>query len=692
MEPNSETNSGSNPFDIATILRQHEQQLRQGIARLAIRPHTCRAPPPSSPERQRSKQDTGRAQRQWERLRNKILAGQQEHGFSYRLRNLEEMREAVQCAEDGHSIVLPRRQSTFDDSSHEDGAFSEPTYTPDPVDSVEGPRSPLSPPEPPDSLASPATPASLTSPALPVSPDTFKFYRADSSADLGQSDAQRGLLRTRHSIDLSRSRSDSITFNGKAESARKKKKNKHRRQSKAPPSGLNSHQYNRRAFATALLSSGLTNSADMNPEGRGEDDAKVPAIEGMHASLDRLSKIFNEMSLLLNSTVHQQRKDEDSRILKSETSASATEHGMSSQTSSQPDETSMSSGEVLPPEAAGAMEAHASGTRGHSRRQSYRDFAPSSSAEYSPEIKKKGRKQLKPQRHRGGSSKRFVPTAMDAPGDSSVEDSDITLPGNVTDNVPSRPEVGTDSAPLLQRDGQSTQADNRRAYNALIAGTFPQLHARQPPSSLPGNDREANRCTSEAASLRQAACSPGEMPDNMFTEFIDYNPDPGPPEWRSEGELEPEFRPAARGVRWDDGGRFSNEVFCADIAASTLEETQVPQTWVPLQQSAGETAPSQHIWRYADSYSDRVYDEVAQRRAEVHRTTFGGNIGGQSPRTRASRVRLASYPAGRGRRMCEVKIVAIITPIKEDDATASSSSDAGGVAAGSTNPPQARPP
>lgn len=305
---------------------------------------------------------------------------------------------------------------------------------------------------------------------------------------------------------------------------------------------------------------------------------------------------------------------------------------------------------------------------------------------------------MKPQRHRGGPSKRIIRAAKDVLTDSSEETSDVTFPNDVPDNVPRRPNNGTDLASLHPQDTPSSSAanqrtSNQRAYNALIGGIFPQLPARQLPPRLPGDDREADRRASETASIRQTCFSPGELPDDMLTELIDHIPEPVAPDWRSEGELDPEFRRAGRGVRWcDRGRRFSADVYRANVAATASDETRAPRTWLPLQESARETGPSQHIWRYADSYSDRVYDEAAQRRAEVCRTTFGGNIGGQPPHMRASRVRLASYPSGSGRRMCQVKIVCIITPIREEDATASSSSDAGAGAARPPTRPQARPP
>ncbi|XP_077546636.1 uncharacterized protein LOC144159179 isoform X2 [Haemaphysalis longicornis] len=631
------------------------------------------------------------------------MDGQHEDTFSYQLRSLQELREAVEFAEDNQTIILPRHQNTVYGSSREEAGLSDVTYTPDPVDSLEEIRSPASPTEPAMTPASPVSPASLISPALLSSPDALKGSRAgslSSQADLALYHAHRGL--GRHS-SFERSLSiDSITSNGKdleaAKRKKREKKTKHHHRRSPAPNPRNSLAFDWKAFATSLLPSEVPISAGTNPQDWGEVNAEVPISEGMHASLDRLSKIFNEMALLLNTTVYQQRRDEGSCLTESLTPATATEHGMSSQTSSQPErevhESTMSSGEVLSPEASAEVRGQDWRSRRRSRHHSFRDVAPSSSSEHSPEMGKKGGNHLKPQRHGGGSNKRFVRSAKDALPDSSEEDEDVTITDDVPDSGPSRPAVRTDSAPSRRRDRQSSSAANRRAYNALIAGRFPplQTNTMQSLPSLPGDDREANRRASEVASVGQACRSPGEMPDNMFTELIDYNPEAGAPEGHSEGELEPESRHPARGVRWFDRGRFSNEVYRADVTASAPDDTRGPRTWLPLQQSARETGPSQHIWRYADSYSDRVYDEAAQRRAEVHRTSFGGNIFGQPPHMRASRVRLASYPAGRGKRMCEVKIVGIITPIRDEEATASSSSDAGVAAARPPGSPQARPP
>lgn len=722
MEPPARPDSGSNPFDIATLLRRHRQQLRSDIAHLSIRPHACRAPPPSSPERRHGEHEPGRAQKKWERLRKKILHAQHGGNFSYRLRNLEELRETVQFTEDELSGILPQNQSPIDvDGSSraltEEARERAPSdvYSPDPVDSIEGLRSPPLSPAPSESPASPETPASLVSPPVPTSPNALKSNRAGSSGSQAEPTlSQSSLLRTRKSSEISRTTLDSIVFREKREPVKKtKEKKKHHHRSSQASSGRNSREYDSSMSIPSKSSPELSYNANENPQQGCSENDEVLINERMHASLDRLTKIINEMGLLLSTTVYpstvlQQRRDEDSCITKFMTSATATQHGMPSQTSGQLEqevhEPSMSSGEVLPPE---AVETHPSRNHSRSKRLPARDSA-SSSPEYSRGIGKKGGKHLKPQRRRGGPNKRIVRVAKDVLTDSSEENSDVALPDDVPNEIPRRPDNGINSASLHPQDTQSTsaasqraasqrarnqRAGNRRAYNALVGGSFPQLPARQLPSHLSGDDLGANRRASEAASIRQTCLSPGELPDNMLTESIDYIPEPVAPEWRSEGELEPEFRRAGRGVRWcDRGRRFSTDVYRASVPATASDETRAPRSWLPLQESARETGPSQHIWRYADSYSDRVYDEAAQRRAEVCRTTFGGNIGGQPPHMRASRVRLASYPSGSGRRMCQVKIVCIITPIKEEDATASSNSDAGVGAARPPNRPQARPP
>lgn len=74
---------------------------------------------------------------------------------------------------------------------------------------------------------------------------------------------------------------------------------------------------------------------------------------------------------------------------------------------------------------------------------------------------------------------------------------------------------------------------------------------------------------------------------------------------------------------------------------------------------------SQHIWRFADSDSVAPRDTSAQRRAEVFKTSIGGNPYEPFP-LKAASVRLVGDVPRAGQRLCNIKVVCIISPAPED--------------------------
>lgn len=74
---------------------------------------------------------------------------------------------------------------------------------------------------------------------------------------------------------------------------------------------------------------------------------------------------------------------------------------------------------------------------------------------------------------------------------------------------------------------------------------------------------------------------------------------------------------------------------------------------------------SQHIWHFADSDSAAPRDTSAQRRAEVFKTSIGGNPDEPFP-LKAASVRLVGDIPRAGQRLCNIKVVCIISPAPQD--------------------------
>lgn len=90
-----------------------------------------------------------------------------------------------------------------------------------------------------------------------------------------------------------------------------------------------------------------------------------------------------------------------------------------------------------------------------------------------------------------------------------------------------------------------------------------------------------------------------------------------------------------------------------------------PLDWLKLDRETREAIGSQRIWCFADSDGAPPRDANAQRRAEMSVTSIGGNPDEPFP-LKASSVRLVGDPVKAGQRLCNVKVVCIISPASPD--------------------------
>ncbi|XP_064486744.1 uncharacterized protein LOC135399034 [Ornithodoros turicata] len=72
----------------------------------------------------------------------------------------------------------------------------------------------------------------------------------------------------------------------------------------------------------------------------------------------------------------------------------------------------------------------------------------------------------------------------------------------------------------------------------------------------------------------------------------------------------------------------------------------------------------QRMWRFEDSTNEDALDKMKQRRAEICRTT----IGSLPPLQKVASVKLIGGPKKKPRKMCTLKIIGIVTPVKESTA------------------------
>ncbi|KAL1438841.1 hypothetical protein MTO96_047764 [Rhipicephalus appendiculatus] len=204
--------------------------------------------------------------------------------------------------------------------------------------------------------------------------------------------------------------------------------------------------------------------------------------------------------------------------------------------------------------------------------------------------------------------------------------------------------VAEDRPPGTSSRPSSTRSDDER--------TFLSSHSRSPkffehPPFLPRDAFPADHGAFEAASLRAdedgGRLSPGEV------QFASEGPAPF---------VEPTF-PVLE-MQAGGQGRGFRGIARGDVLVRSraFRKRAVDR--------ARDEDTSQHIWRWANSETDRVIDEAAMRRLELFKTTYGGNIDGQPPHMKAANLRLASTPKRVGQRMCQVKVVCIITPVTQE--------------------------
>lgn len=713
MEPYIKEQSRSNFFDIAPLLRNHEKKLRRELVLLTIRLE-------SSSGRKRQ-QDTKWAQKQWEQLRRTILDAQLGGAFSYRLPNLEQIRQVVLFTEHASQGGAVEKQSSFsvaravfpeDLVSHTDDEADEGFKTPV-SGCVSGYASGHTSPQSPRSWAEPGT--SSRQSAIP-------------------SPSQGGLVQRWRSPDHSpRARVGAIGFKEKVKAVKRKRLVPSPSWITEPELRSQSPGQQREAGAASERAAHRhhhhhhhhheqVDEADVQEDEESAESRKAAVtLEEMHASLDRLTRIISEMALLISvSTVQSEWLGEDLHRRRSSSPAAMRRAARSRSISrhrNQPSRDRSASTTPSPP-GTPAPPRRASRSTGRTSSRDNASFTPADNEESRESRRKKG-KHPKPQRHqeycsspetcavlvRRKANDHGVVTRR-SPAASLLNAPCYLSSASSAQDVPSCSSRSDSCSELsIPQDIENSAAENNGAIAFAEGGPSETFYRpasvladdeRSPPSSEAQSPRpffqhppfaaydepQGYQDAFEGASFQEDGAgrlSPGEIQLDSGIRV----PEPTFPvlEMQYEGQ-DRGFRGIARGACWSDPGCFETElVNCAENVdedgggrpVRCRRDDRLRHGGIPMEQGAKDDYPSQHIWRWANSESERVVDEAAMRRLELYRTTYGGNIDGQPPHMKAANLRLASSPQRVGQRMCQLQVVCIITPIAQETNSAPTS-------------------
>ncbi|CAN7941457.1 unnamed protein product [Ixodes hexagonus] len=343
------------------------------------------------------------------------------------------------------------------------------------------------------------------------------------------------------------------------------------------------------------------------------------AVEAFHASLDNLSRIVEEMSRLARIEVPGCSKDEDREESRKKTSTG--------------------SANEAPPQKV---------EEGRQKQTGPFDFAEISNG-------------------RGSSQENsllyFPALVMEKLGYTKRRCS-------LTPDVSSRPETRLQEGRTEPREGPLTGLEEigssrrhlprRHSSHGLDGGQGSGSHrcaskAELEPSLLRLDEQDRDRCHKPADKL-------GAPPKKTVSNDNESSRNKRQSDWRSHGwESAPaemvadEEWPADFGHPFVEGGRACKESVHGRMPASGLE----------FDREMREALSSQHMWCFADSDGAAPRDASAQRRAEVDKTSIGGNPDEPFPQ-KPSSVRLVSDPVREGQRLCNVSIVCYISPAPPD--------------------------
>ncbi|XP_077498195.1 uncharacterized protein LOC144108849 isoform X1 [Amblyomma americanum] len=699
MEPDVKQESRSNPFNICPLLHKFEKELCRQIVLLTIRLDPAHSPTPPTLVRREARQDAKQIQEDWERLKRDILAGQHGAAFTYRLRNLEQLEQVVlftdQCAGPGAAPLSQR--SSFDASRNappmadSESLPEEALSDAEPCEGFKTPpmsscSSPLSPP----SIVSPSTPQSLQSPQSPVSSRSLSEFSATGSVRQNSpfSSSPGGLLRRSRSQDSPRARVEAIGFKERVKVFKKRYPRRERTLDDLRDITL--------ARSPAQQWWEPMGGERSQPEADHDVDESprtdVTDLEGVHESLDRMSRIMKEMALLVNvSTMYQPHTDRHGRRRSSSTSArrrmsrarraSHYHHGAHSPLATQNPGT--------PP---GATDAPLPGSSSSSR--SSRDLALPSDSDETQVSWRRG-SHLRPQRRRelvATSALKTVAQVTKGASDQAVNlswgFSDSQSSDSRKMGTPRRPPGFRSDAELSRLQGPDSDTADERVASASTEDRFQGPFVVREPSLVACSDELSldRSVLFEAASADDGnymgRLSPGEVMLSTYADGAESSPepvfpslqpeecrrgligsarsvrcvDPGPSDimltsYTDGAESPPEaslpslrsedrgrsFKGTARSVSWSDPERCHTEFFGAandvdDALPRSSSDDSLLLGGAPLYKSAKDDAyASQHIWRYANSETGRVIDEAAMRRLEMYKTTLVDNIDGQPP-------------------------------------------------------------
>ncbi|KAH7974985.1 hypothetical protein HPB49_022321 [Dermacentor silvarum] len=711
MESYVKEQSKGNFFDITPLLDQHEKKLRREIVLPTIRLEADRSG--------RKKQyDTRWAQKHWEQLKRTILDAQLGGAFSYSLSNLEQIRQIVLFTESADQGVVDQR-SSFSDARI---VFPEDLVRPPDDETDEGFKTPASGYGSPQSLkslteAGTSSVAAVRQSAIPSS-SHYGLVKRWRSPDHSPK-TRVGVIGFKEKVKAVKRKRlvQSPTFTYESES---KSQSPARQREPEATNGEAAHRHRHHHYDN------FEQEQEEQPEIQEYEESAERAraagtLEEIHASLDRLTKIISEMALLISvSTVQSEIRGEELRRRPSSPAAmrSSTRARSISRHHAHPSRERSASASPSPLDTLAVQ--RASRPSGSVSSRDFAFFPPSKDEEGYQSRRKKG-KDPKPQRHQ---QYRFTPetyaapvcrkaivqdvvtrsnsaTNFDAPSDfasassthdessccsRSGSDSELSIPQNVESDVEGQCVVAFASAENRSPEALcrplSVIPDDERPLLSAEARS-PGLFFQHPPF-LPDDELPGDHGAFEAASLQvddAGRLSPGEIQlDSGGAESLS---EPTFPVFQTQDRgQERDFRGIARGACLSDPGRFGTELFNTeniDDNGGGLRpvrcrgDDRLPHGGIPLEQGAREEYPSQHIWRWAKSDSDRVMDESAMRRLELYKTTYGGNIDGQPPHMKAAHLRLASSPQRGGQRMCQLQIVCIITPIAQETNSAPTS-------------------
>lgn len=756
MEPYVTRQSSSNPFNISPLLLKFENQLRREIVLLTIRLSPARSPILPTPKESERRHDAQRLQQAWERRKRDILDAQHGDAFTYRLRNLEHIEQVVlfsdQCTGPGTGPRIQR--SSFDtgrSASPPVDVASSPSETPGDADLDEAFKtpplsyysSPLS-PQSPYSPSSPSSPQSPRSSQWPASRSWAEFSGSGPVRQIASSSSSRGglLRRTKSQENSPRARVEAIGFKERVKVF--KKRYPRRERTIDDLRDITSSSSSPQQWWEAV--SGTPSHADFDQE------VDMTDLEGVHESLDRMSRIMSEMALLINMSTTQ--LPPTGRHGRRRSSSSAVRRRMSrarraSRYHSGAHSPAASEGSGIP---LGEADASTSRSTDSHNRSSPRDLALFPTSDESQASRRRG-SHLRPQRRQELCSASALKTAAQV----AKRDSDqaLDLSWGFSDSQsshskkldePRRPLSSQSGLELSNLQGPESDTADERVASAASAERFPgPFLVRQASivacsgglsvdssalfeAALPYDSNDVGRLSpgevmlstykdgadsppepvflslrpeerrrrfrGSARSVRCIDAGPGEIMLASHTEGAASIPEASFPSLRPE-DRERGFRGIARSVSWTDAERCHTEFDAADemnddVPCSSSDDGLL-LGGMPIYQGAKEDAyQSQHIWRYANSETGRVIDEAAMRRLEIYKTTLVDNIDGQPPHMKAAFLRLASDPVRvPGQRMCQLQIVCIITPVAQESGSAPTGSEH--VAAAADQPSTSNP-